>query len=90
MYLDALLSRCVRPKLSSFKFSATFGIFGDLATHLARDLAEAFRVSNLYLQASKLDIWAMKEYLISSILKIKMKQHLGSLRSPCITSQFEI
>ena len=28
VYLDTLLSQCVRPKLSSFKFSSAFGFWG--------------------------------------------------------------
>ena len=64
-----------KAKIERFQVFTRFLDFVDLA----RDLEEARKVSNFYLQASKLVIWLMKGYSISSILKIKMKQFLGSL-----------
>ena len=65
-----------------------FGHFGDFHMSLVSD--GDYQILNLYLQASKLDMFSIKGYPISSILKNKMKQHLGSLRSLCIRSSFEI
>ena len=53
-----LLSHCLRPKLSSFKFSpAAFGIFTT-----PQDLSGAVKVSNLNLHTSKLDTCLIKGY----------------------------
>ena len=64
VYLGTLQGRCLKPKLSSFKFLSAFGIF-----ETQQGLPEAVKLSNVNLYASKLDTSLMKGSSISSITK---------------------
>ena len=64
MQLGIPLSPCFRPELSSFKFLTSFEILA-----LARGLAEAVKISDLYPLASKLDIRLKKDYTVSLSLE---------------------
>ena len=57
--------------MSPFKFLPSFGILA-----LARSLAVAVKISHLYPQASKLDIWLKKDYKYLSDFKSDLAEAL--------------